>query len=67
MKKLTRTAVLAIAGLAPFATVHADGNYMGADLAFIDSGNVTPIGIGLRLGRNVNPSFAIEGRVGIGI
>lgn len=67
MKRLTRTAVLAVAGLAPFAAVHADGNYMGADLAFIDSGDINPIGIGLRLGRNVNPNFAVEGRAGIGI
>lgn len=67
MKKLTRIAVLAAAGLTPFAVVHADGNYMGADLALFDADPVNPIGIGLRLGRNVNANFAIEGRAGIGI
>lgn len=67
MRKLTRTAVLAVASLAPFAIVHADGNYMGADFAIIDAGDVNPIALGLRFGRNVNPNFAIEGRAGIGI
>lgn len=67
MKKLTRAAVLAVAGLAPFAVVHADANYMAGDLAIVDSGDVNPIGIGLRFGRHVNANFAVELRGGIGI